>query len=58
MRVSNEEVHKRANMETISKEKEVDMNWARTANGQQFPLTSEHEFQCRGHQRKSQERKY
>ena len=44
---SNEEVYKRANMETISKEKKVDMDWARAANGQQFPPTSGHELQCR-----------
>ena len=42
-RESNEEVHERANMETIVKEV-VDMNWARAANGQQFPPTSGHEL--------------
>ena len=46
MRESNEEVHKRANTETISKEKKVDIDWARAANGQQFPPTSEHELHC------------
>ena len=54
MRESNEEVHKRANMEAISKEKKVDMDWARAANGQQFPPTSGHELQCRGHLRREE----
>ena len=58
MRESNEKVHKRANMETISKEKKVDMDWARAASGQQFPRTSGHELQSRRHRRKSQGRKY
>ena len=57
MRESNKQVHKRANMETIIKEpKVVEMDWARAANGQQFPPTSGHNLQRRGHQRKSQER--
>ena len=58
MRESNEEVYKRANMEIISKEKKVDMDWARAVNGQQFPPTSGHKLHWRGHQRNSQERKY
>ena len=57
MRVSNEEVRKRANRETISEQvrrRRVDMDWTRAANGQQFPPTS-----CTdaGTGRKTQERK-